>query len=123
MFHRLFNRRGPGFCAPSALFGVDTSLAQSLPRNYTSIDRQRDFQAVLRATPAGRRVFAQIVERSHAVERSYVPGDSLETARREGMRDIGLWLIEIVRDDRVGKPLSAEAEAPDDAVRRSGGFE
>lgn len=122
MFDGLFRRRAKGFGVPKDLFD---NIAQDGPtaRNYTAIDRQRDFHAVLRATPAGRRVLAQILERSRACERSYVPGDSLETARREGMRDIGLWLIAMLADDQPDRPRSAIAEAPDTNDEPRGGRE
>lgn len=120
MFDRFFRRRGSARRAPVDLLATVQHIRAQFARNYTVIDRQRDFHAVLRATPAGKRVLSQILDRSRACERSYVPGDSLETARREGMRDIGLWLIDMVTDDRPGRPRSAEAEAPADDDRPGG---
>lgn len=80
--------------------------------DYGAADRQRDFQAVFDQTPEGPRVLAQIVARCRVADRSYVPGDSLETARREGQRDIGLWLIGILTADFADRPRSAEEHAP-----------
>lgn len=79
-------------------------------RGYTALERSNDFKRVLQHTPEARRVLAQILVRCQLWERSYVPGDSHETARREGMRDIGLWIMEIVNDDPIDEPHTAETE-------------
>lgn len=78
--------------------------------DYSHASRRRDFRAVLRETPAGRRVCAQILGRCGVLGRSHVPGDPLETARREGMREIGLWLLDIVAEERQSPPEVAEDE-------------
>tara|TARA_R110000868_G_scaffold4155_23_gene25482 strand:- start:8760 stop:9155 length:396 start_codon:yes stop_codon:yes gene_type:complete len=119
MFDRLFARRGrpaPAFRHIDELTAPLGDLPQGA--GYTAIDRHRDFQAVFRSTPAGRRVLAQILERCRVCRRSFVPGDGFETARREGMRDAGLWLVGILAEDPggpAGRPRSAEADAPDAA--------
>lgn len=41
-----------------------------------------------------------------------MPGDGAETARREGMRDVGLWLVDVLAEDFGDRPHSADAEAP-----------
>lgn len=72
-------------------------VAGDLPdADYTAVDRFRDFRRTFVDAETGRRVLAQILTRCQLWERSFVPGDPYETARREGMRDIGLWIMEIV---------------------------
>jgi hypothetical protein len=74
-----------------------TRIAGDLPdRDYTAIDRYRDFRRLFETDEKGRRVLAQILTRCQLWERSYVAGDPHETARREGMRDVGLWIMEII---------------------------
>ncbi len=82
-------------------------------RNYSALERSNDFKRVLRQTPEARRVLAQILVRCQLWERSYVAGDPHETARREGMRDIGLWIMEIVNDEPGDEPHTAETEDGD----------
>lgn len=114
MFDRLFSWRGRLARASDNAFDLSASIRGLLPHaGYTAIDRQRDFQTVFRSTPAGRRVLAQLLERCRVCDRSYVPGDSLETARREGLRDAGLWLVDILAEDSADRPRSAQADAPD----------
>jgi hypothetical protein len=79
---------------------------------YSATDRRRDFISVFEATPAGQRVLAQLLDRCRTAGRSYVPGDSLETARREGQRDIGLWLMDILDEGEIDQPATAEDFRP-----------
>ena len=111
MFHRFMaGRRTRARVLPDP-YGLRTRLTQDMPAQpYTAIDRRRDFRNVFEATPAGRRVLAQVLDRCRVCERSFVAGDSLETARREGMRDTGLWLLEILADDAADRLGTAEAE-------------
>ena len=108
MPHRLFRRRAVRAADP---FVVADRLRAGLPEGpYTETDRARDFRAVFRATPAGRRVLAQVLERCRVCARSHVPGDTHETARREGMRDVGLWLLDMTGEGDVTRPATAEDE-------------
>lgn len=79
------------------------------PIGYRAEDRYRDFRLALCGTPAGRHVLAQILARCRVWERSYVPGDTHETARHEGMRDVGLWLLQVVNTDPAEMPTDAES--------------
>ena len=104
-----FRRRGPA--VPSAdPFALSHHLATVLPEGYGAADRARDFRALFRDTPAGRRVLAQLFARCRVIDRAYVPGDGAETARREGMRDVGLWLLDILGEDATAPAATAEAE-------------
>ncbi len=84
--------------------------ANAPPGGSHAIDRRKDFRSLFQSTPEGRRVLAEILVRCQLWERSYVPGDAYETARREGMRDIGLWIMEIVDDEPGEPPHTAETE-------------
>jgi hypothetical protein len=118
MPHRLFRRRAERAPAADA-FATAVRLENRAPKEpYTSADRARDFRAVFRDTPAGCRVLAQVLARCRVLARSHVPGDALETARREGMRDIGLWLLEMTGED-VADGRAATAEDEPGAERRS----
>lgn len=113
MFDRLFARCGRPARARRDAFDIAARIRDLLPAaEYSGSDRRRDFHAVFRATPAGRRVLAQVLQRCRVCAHSYMPGDGLETARREGMRDVGLWLIDILAEDGAELPGSAEADAP-----------
>lgn len=90
---------------------LSQAVAQAFPgRGYDMAQRTRDFQRTFRATPAGERVLAQILVRCRLWERSYVPNDTHETARREGMRDIGLWIMEALNADTAPQPHTAETD-------------
>ncbi len=82
------------------------------PRSYGPADQYRDF-ARLFDSPMGRRVLAIILVRCQLWERSYTPGDSHETAKREGMRDIGLWLMETINMEPAPQPAATQYEDPD----------
>lgn len=117
MFNRLITRSRRHARARHDAYSVRTRLHAEMPTApYTVEDRRRDFRGIFRATPAGCRVLAQVLDRCRVCDRSFVPGDSLETARREGMRDAGLWILEILVDDVSDRPGTAEAEPalPDD---------
>lgn len=120
MFNRLFRRRGAAASIPHALpdaLRVIETLRSDMPdRGYTAADRGRDFREVFAASPAGRRVFAQILTRSRVCARSHVPGDAYETARREGMRDLGLWLLDLTGEMAPTPPATAEAEPAGDGT-------
>lgn len=109
MLHRLFRRRAQRAPMPDAYALATRLAADSPPAGYGAADRTRDFRAVFRATPAGRRVLAQLLARCRVCARSHVPGDALETARREGMRDVGLWLLDMF-DEAADAPATAEDE-------------
>lgn len=119
MLDRLFPRRGRPAPAFQDIYDRIVRLRGLPPAtDYAAIDRQRDFRTVFRSNAAGRRVLAQILDRCRVCERSFMPGDGSETARREGMRDVGLWLVDVLAEDTIDRPRSAESEAPDmpDAV-------
>jgi hypothetical protein len=74
---------------------LSETVARAFPgRGYAAAERARDFRRAFAETPEGERVLAQILVRCLLWERCYVAGDALETARREGMRDVGLWIME-----------------------------
>ena len=74
-------------------------MAAALPTApYSALDRYRDFRRLFE-TDQGQRVLAQIMSRCQVWERSYAEGDTHETARREGMRDVGLWIMEIMNTE------------------------
>lgn len=113
MLYRLFSRRGRSAPAFQDIYDRIAAI-RDLPftADYAAIDRQRDFRTVFRSGAAGRRVLAQILDRCRVCERSFVPGDGSETVRREGMRDVGIWLVDVLAEDIGDRPHSAEAEAP-----------
>ncbi len=79
---------------------------------YSAADRYVDF-AQLFATPQGRRVLSQILIRCQLWERSHTLGDSHATAHKEGMRDVGLWLMETINMEPGILPAQNEYEEPD----------
>ncbi len=110
---QLFNRSRAGDRMAFA-----TRLAGDLPaRGYTARDRRKDFKRIFETAPEGRRVLAQLLVRCQVWEHSYVAGDTHESARREGMRDVGLWIMEIINTEPVDGPETAatEQESHDDS--------
>ena len=102
----LFNRSRAG-----GRIAFSGRIAGDLPaRGYTARDRQRDFKHVFEAGAEGRRVLAQLLMRCQVWERSYVTADTHESARREGMRDIGLWIMELINTEPVDGPETAATE-------------
>ena len=85
-------------------------VGDPVPAGYDAADRYRDFRRALADTAEGRHVLSQILARCRVWERSYVPGDTHETARREGMRDVGLWVLGILETDPVHQHAAVEAE-------------
>lgn len=110
MFNRLFRRRRIAASGPDPKSVIQILRSDVPDRDYTAVDRGRDFRETFTSTPAGRRVFAQILARSRVCARSHVSNDACETARREGMRDIGLWLLELTGDHAPTPPATAEAD-------------
>ncbi|NIA72523.1 hypothetical protein HBA54_28440 [Pelagibius litoralis] len=81
-------------------------------KNYSGIDRYRDFRAVFfgeSTAEQGRRVLWQILEWCRLFRPVSAPGDPHETYRRDGERNIGL---------KVFMTLNAEParEAPPEAA-------
>lgn len=90
---------------------LSEAVAKAFPgRGYGIADRTRDFHRTFRATPEGERVLAQILVRCRLWDRSYVPNDTHETARREGMRDVGLWIMEALNAEAAPQPHTAETD-------------
>lgn len=102
---RLFRRRKQG-----DRIEFSRRVASDYPgAGYTARDRFRDFAAVF-GTPQGRRVLAQILVWCQVWERSYVPGDANETILREGMRNIGLRIMETINIEPVDLPDETQQE-------------
>lgn len=120
MIHRLFRRRRSAApsSAPSAdPLALSRTQATPVPAGYDAADRAREFRSLFRGTPAGARVLAQLLGRCRVLDRAYVPGDPLETARREGMRDVGLWLLAMLEEPGVARPQTAEQEPAPSGTR------
>lgn len=76
-------------------FAVD--LASILPYDVgEELQIHADFRAVFYENTRSRRVLQAILDYALVFQRSHVVGDSHETAHREGMRDVGLWLMEMI---------------------------
>ncbi len=100
------------FRADRIRFSTRIAADMPNPASYSPSDRHGDF-ASLFGTVHGRRVLAQILVQCQLWERSYTAGDSHETARREGMRDVGLWIMELINLEPVEPPAQTEHEEPD----------
>ena len=94
---------------PLAFAGM-IAATQPDPASYRDVDRYRDFRRVFYGSAEGRRVLAVILSRSRTWDRSYVPGDTHESARIEGMREIGLWIMETMNHEPIDAPETAEPE-------------
>ena len=100
----LFRKGVIGQPDPEAFFAA--LRRASLGERYTAIDRYRDFRAVFfgESTPQqGKRVLWQILEWCRLFRPVSAPGDSHETYRRDGERNIGL---------KIFMTLNAEPDEP-----------
>ncbi|MBM3099139.1 hypothetical protein JRX38_14200 [Gluconobacter cerinus] len=70
---------------------VDQVSERKTRRKAKATHEQIDLQRIC-ADPSGRRVLARILAATGYMHASYVPGDPLATAYREGMRSIGIDL-------------------------------
>ena len=86
-------------------------LAAAMPgARYTARDRYCDFRRLFYETPEGMRVLAQILHEARVFYPSYVRGDTHETARNEGLRQLGLWIIEQVDHEPVDLPATQQVD-------------
>lgn len=77
---------------------------------YTEWDRYRDYRRVLLATPEGRRVLNDVLEACGVYRPSHVRGDTHETARREGRREIGLMILHRMNFEPADRPAEAKRD-------------
>jgi hypothetical protein len=62
---------------------------------------REDLRAVL-SFPAGRRVLLRALWQSNVLGRSYAPADALATAHNEGIRSVGVWLVNEIDSAETG---------------------
>ena len=79
------------------------------PPNYDATDAYKDFNAVF-GTEQGRRVLALIYARCHMWETTNRGEDTHDTAFCEGMRDIALWLQDLIADAPEPQPAQTADE-------------
>ena len=68
-------------------------------QQYNDLQREQekaDLLAVL-DIPAGRRVLARLVRAAGVTGQAYAPGDALATAYNEGLRRMGLMIVDEVQ--------------------------
>ena len=95
---------------PEALLGRTEALERRLTATPRSAaDVRGDFHAVF-TSERGRRVLAQILARCHMWEPTFYGEDTHETAFREGERQIGLWIYELMIDEPVEQTAVADSE-------------
>lgn len=98
---------GRGEADPEAFF--DDLLRARLGAGYGPVERTRDFRRVF-ASPAGRRVLWQILEWAHLFRPVAVKGDSHETYRRDGERNIGLRILATLNAEPLERATEAQKE-------------
>ena len=64
--------------------------------NIQREQEKADLLAVL-GIPAGRRVLARLVQAAGVIGPAYAPGDALATAYNEGLRRMGLMIVDEVQ--------------------------
>lgn len=97
---------GQGEADPEAFF--ESLLRARLGEGYGPVERYRDFRQVF-ASPAGRRVLWQILEWAHLFRPVAVRGDSAETYRRDGERNIGLRILATLNAEPLDRAQQAES--------------
>lgn len=86
----------------------DVAERKTRRKARASVD-QLDMQWVC-SDPRGRRVLARIMAATGMMLPSYVPGDALTTAYREGQRDIGIKLHAVLTNAGEGLAQSILSE-------------
>ena len=74
-------------------------LPAAIP-GYDERRRRADYRAAF-GSEAGRRVLADLARFAHMGHPSYVRGDAMETAFREGERNVVLRILALLRERRV----------------------
>lgn len=92
---------------PEAFF--DGLMRARLGEGYDRAERFRDFRTVF-ATEAGRRVLWQILEWAHLFRPVAVHGDSTETYRRDGERNVGLRILATLNAEPLARDEQARGE-------------
>ncbi len=86
-----------------------SALAASLPDHYDGAQLNSDLRRLFYGSNQGMRVLAAILMQCNIFELSYVEGDTHAMAKNEGMRELGLWLmdaLEVPPPDEIVKRLS-----------------
>ena len=96
---------GRGEADPEAFF--EALMRARLGAGYGPVERYRDFRRVF-AGPAGRRVLWQILEWAHLFRPVAVRGDSSETYRRDGVRNIGLRILATLNAEPLDRAEQAQ---------------
>jgi hypothetical protein len=93
-------------------------MATSLPaaRDYTPMDRYRDFRKVFLGSDDGQRVFRELLSWGHMFKPSAngSPIDPLLMAIHEGERNYALRLLATVTREPITKPVRANTTAKRD---------
>ena len=82
------------------------------PSGYGPEDLYRDFVRTF-STPSGKRALARLLMRCNLWGMSYVEGDTHATAKNEGARGIGQWIMETMNFEPAQLPPQTESEEPD----------
>lgn len=98
---------GCGEADPEAFF--EALMRARLGEGYGPVERYRDFRQVF-ASPAGRRVLWQILEWAHLFRPVAVRGDSSETYRRDGERNIGLRMLAVLNAEPLERAERAHSQ-------------
>lgn len=98
---------GRGAADPEAFF--ESLMRARLGEGYGPVERYRDFRQVF-ASPAGRRVLWQILEWAHLFRPVAVRGDSNETYRRDGERNVGLRILATLNAEPLDRAEQAQSQ-------------
>ena len=96
---------------PEAFFA--SLIPSKIGRDYTRTDRYRDFRHVFLDSRDGRRVLWQIFAWCHMFRPAAVAGDTHETYRREGERNVGLRIMATLNAEPAAEPEATENEKGD----------
>lgn len=74
---------------------------------YNEYDRYRDYRRVFLENGDGLRVLNDLLDACGVYRPTYVRGDSHDTARREGKREMGLMLLHRMNYEPASRPATA----------------
>ena len=77
-------------------------------------DRAIDFRAVFYGSEAGERVLADLLKKARLWDRTYVPKDPIESARREAVRAYACWIMVQLDGDVADDSDISDADRGDD---------
>jgi hypothetical protein len=83
-------------------------------KQYTPMDRYRDFRQVFLGSDQGKRVLWELLGFSHLMRHSHSPGDPYTTAFKCGEQNVGHRILFTLNSEPKEQPAKANSKQPKD---------